>query len=136
MQYSLPIKPSPNLPNDKSINLYPSLCFFEGTNVSVGRGTENNFKFMAHPICHKVISVVPKPIWEHKPSAQGSLFDLSNEHRLRQLQLKWLIKTYERQQTKRSSSILFYKTGRNTKTPTTKEEESQKLTLERAGKPV
>jgi uncharacterized protein YbbC (DUF1343 family) len=58
MQYNLPIKPSPNLPNDKSINLYPSLCFFEGTNVSVGRGTENNFKFMAHPICHKVISVL------------------------------------------------------------------------------
>jgi uncharacterized protein YbbC (DUF1343 family) len=61
------------LPNDKSINLYPSLCFFEGTNVSVGRGTENNFKFMAHPICHKVISVLfQNPIWGTKPSVQWS----------------------------------------------------------------
>src|SRR5690606_23132638 len=39
MNYSLPVKPSPNLPNDQAINLYASLCFFEGTNVSVGRGT-------------------------------------------------------------------------------------------------
>src|SRR5690606_26549348 len=38
---SLPIKPTPNLPNDQAIALYPSLCFFEGTNVSVGRGTDN-----------------------------------------------------------------------------------------------
>ena len=42
--YSLPIKPSPNLPNDKSINLYPSLCLFEGTNVSIGRGTKKPFQ--------------------------------------------------------------------------------------------
>src|SRR5690606_10800669 len=42
--YSLPVKPSPNLPNDKSINLYASLCFFEGTNVSVGRGTDKQFQ--------------------------------------------------------------------------------------------
>ena len=39
--YMLPIPPSPNLPNQKAINLYPSLCLFEGTQVSVGRGTEN-----------------------------------------------------------------------------------------------
>lgn len=38
--YSLPVKPSPNLPNDQAIALYPSLCPFEGTSVSVGRGTE------------------------------------------------------------------------------------------------
>src|SRR5690606_1998595 len=39
ISYSLPIKPSPNLPNDLSIRLYPSLCFFEGTGISLGRGT-------------------------------------------------------------------------------------------------
>ena len=39
-EYDLPITPSPNLPNMKSINLYPSLCLFEGTNVSAGRGTD------------------------------------------------------------------------------------------------
>ena len=44
MKYDLPVKPSPNLPNAKSINLYASLCLFEGTNVSVGRGTEQQFQ--------------------------------------------------------------------------------------------
>lgn len=47
--YDLPIKPSPNLPNIKSILLYPSLCFFEGTNVSVGRGTNSQFQVFGHP---------------------------------------------------------------------------------------
>ena len=47
--YSLPIKPSPNLPNAKSINLYPSLCFFEGTNVSAGRGTAMPFQIYGSP---------------------------------------------------------------------------------------
>lgn len=47
--YSLPIKPSPNLPNDQSIKLYPSLCFFEATNVSVGRGTSFPFQVIGYP---------------------------------------------------------------------------------------
>jgi len=47
--YSLPIKPSPNLPNDLSIALYPSLCLFEGTVVSVGRGTKKPFQQIGHP---------------------------------------------------------------------------------------
>jgi len=47
--YSLPIKPSPNLPNDRAINLYPSLCFFEGTKVSVGRGTNMQFQIYGAP---------------------------------------------------------------------------------------
>ncbi|MEL0642609.1 exo-beta-N-acetylmuramidase NamZ domain-containing protein, partial [Pseudoalteromonas aliena] len=38
--YSLPEKPSPNLPNEQSIALYPSLCFFEATPISIGRGTD------------------------------------------------------------------------------------------------
>ena len=49
MIYDLPIKPSPNLPNLRSILLYPSLCYFEGTNVSVGRGTETQFQVVGHP---------------------------------------------------------------------------------------
>lgn len=48
-QYSLPIKPSPNLPNDLSIRLYPSLCFFEGTDISVGRGTYFPFQVYGAP---------------------------------------------------------------------------------------
>jgi uncharacterized protein YbbC (DUF1343 family) len=47
--YELPVKPSPNLPNNRSIYLYPSLCFFEGTVVSVGRGTNTQFQVYGHP---------------------------------------------------------------------------------------
>jgi uncharacterized protein YbbC (DUF1343 family) len=47
--YSLPIKPSPNLHNMTAIYLYPSLCFFEGTRVSVGRGTECPFQVIGYP---------------------------------------------------------------------------------------
>lgn len=45
----LAVKPSPNLPNWESVYLYPSLCFFEGTSVSVGRGTETPFQIYGHP---------------------------------------------------------------------------------------
>ncbi|MBI35749.1 MAG: hypothetical protein CMP67_10355 [Flavobacteriales bacterium] len=48
-EYILPIPPSPNLPNQLSIYLYPSLCFFEGTEVSIGRGTEYPFQVWGHP---------------------------------------------------------------------------------------
>lgn len=47
--YELPIPPSPNLPNQKAINLYPSLCFFEGTPISVGRGTDFPFQVLGSP---------------------------------------------------------------------------------------
>jgi len=49
MRYSLPIAPSPNLKSDVSIALYPSLCFFEATTVSVGRGTDRPFEYFGHP---------------------------------------------------------------------------------------
>ena len=48
-KYSLPVKPSPNLPNDIAINLYPSLCFFEGTFLSAGRGTDMQFQIFGAP---------------------------------------------------------------------------------------
>lgn len=48
MSYSLPIKPSPNLPNDTAISLYPSLGFFEATPVSIGRGTDFPFQVIGH----------------------------------------------------------------------------------------
>jgi len=47
--YDLPVKPSPNLPNTISILLYPSLCFFEGTALSIGRGTDKQFQVIGHP---------------------------------------------------------------------------------------
>lgn len=48
MPYALPIAPSPNLPNSQSIQLYPSLCFFEATPVSIGRGTVFPFQVLGH----------------------------------------------------------------------------------------
>jgi uncharacterized protein YbbC (DUF1343 family) len=48
-RYILPVNPSPNLPNMQSVYLYPSLCFFEGTQVSLGRGTNKPFQQFGHP---------------------------------------------------------------------------------------
>ncbi len=48
-RYILPVPPSPNLPNNSAVQLYPSLCFFEGTIISVGRGTDYSFQVIGHP---------------------------------------------------------------------------------------
>lgn len=48
--YSLPVAPSPNLPNDAAIRFYPTLCFYEGTDVSIGRGTDFPFQLVGHPL--------------------------------------------------------------------------------------
>ncbi|WP_276496560.1 DUF1343 domain-containing protein [Pontibacter litorisediminis] len=53
MPYELPVKPSPNLPNAQAIALYPSICFFEGTDVSVGRGTPTPFQVIGSPYYQK-----------------------------------------------------------------------------------
>lgn len=63
LAYSLPIKPSPNLPNDIAIRLYPSLCFFEGTDISVGRGTYFPFQVFGAPDKkHGEFTFTPKSI--------------------------------------------------------------------------
>ncbi|AQQ67272.1 hypothetical protein Mag101_06200 [Microbulbifer agarilyticus] len=63
MAYGLPVKPSPNLPNDLSIRLYPSLGLFEGTTVSVGRGTEFPFQALGHPADREGAFVfTPQPV--------------------------------------------------------------------------
>ncbi len=66
MTYDLPVAPSPNLRTAAAVLLYPSLCFFEGTPVSVGRGTETPFQLWGHPSFQKapaagLISFTPKP---------------------------------------------------------------------------
>jgi uncharacterized protein YbbC (DUF1343 family) len=48
-KYKLPVRPSPNLPTMEAVYLYPSLCFFEGTEISVGRGTEKPFELIGRP---------------------------------------------------------------------------------------
>jgi uncharacterized protein YbbC (DUF1343 family) len=59
--YSLPVKPSPNLPNDRSVLLYPSICFFEGTTLSLGRGTDKQFQVIGHPRLTSDFSFTPMP---------------------------------------------------------------------------
>lgn len=62
MSYELPVKPSPNLPDQKSILLYPSLALFEGTQVSVGRGTQEPFLQYGHPNFKSDYSFTPASI--------------------------------------------------------------------------
>jgi len=100
MPYSLLVKPSPNLPNDQSINLYASLCLFEGTNVSMGRGTEKQFQIYGSPfLTNTSFSFTPKPNFGAKdPLYNGKECfgeDLTAYPKLNQLELKWLIKAYQ-----------------------------------------
>jgi uncharacterized protein YbbC (DUF1343 family) len=99
-KYSLPIKPSPNLPNDKSINLYPSLCFFEGTNVSAGRGTEMQFQVYGSPfLSKKEFSFTPQANEGAKyPKYKNRICfgeDLRISENLYKLDLSYLIKAYQ-----------------------------------------
>lgn len=103
--YSLPVKPSPNLPNDKSINLYASLCFFEGTNVSVGRGTDKQFQIFGSPFLKNMdYSFTPKPnLGAKDPLHNGKVCygrDLSEVENVNRLELKWLIEAYQNTQDK------------------------------------
>jgi uncharacterized protein YbbC (DUF1343 family) len=59
--YELPVKPSPNLPEIRSILLYPSTCFFEGTTLSLGRGTSKPFQLIGHPALKSDFSFTPQP---------------------------------------------------------------------------
>jgi len=97
--YDLLVKPSPNLPNAQAINLYASLCFFEGTNVSVGRGTEKQFQIYGSPYLDKGnFSFTPQPNEGAKdPTYKGETCygeDLTQIKPVNKLELKWLMKAY------------------------------------------
>jgi uncharacterized protein YbbC (DUF1343 family) len=99
MPYELPVKPSPNLPNAQAVNLYASLCLFEGTNVSVGRGTEKQFQIYGSPFLPKSdFSFTPIPNFGAKePVYKDQLCygeDLTQIEKVNQLELKWLLKAY------------------------------------------
>lgn len=73
-KYNLPIAPSPNLPTPQAISLYPSLCLFEGTDVSVGRGTDFPFEVFGHPKMTGQFTFTPMPSPSNqKPLQQGKL---------------------------------------------------------------
>ena len=99
MPYSLPVKPSPNLPNDQSINLYASLCLFEGTNASMGRGTEMQFQIYGSPYLPKSdFAFTPKPNFGAKEPVHNGVLcygeNLTQYPKLDKIELKWLIKAY------------------------------------------
>jgi uncharacterized protein YbbC (DUF1343 family) len=99
MPYELPVKPSPNLPNAQAVNLYASLCLFEGTNVSVGRGTEKQFQIYGSPfLTNSDFSFTPIPNFGAKePVYKDQLCygeDLTQIEKVKQLELKWLLKAY------------------------------------------
>ena len=101
MEYSLPIKPSPNLPNDQAINLYPSLCFFEGTFINAGRGTDMQFQVFGAPslpASKYTFEYTPQSNEGAKdPKFKGQLChgkDLRKEPRLNKINLEWLIDAY------------------------------------------
>jgi uncharacterized protein YbbC (DUF1343 family) len=113
--YILPIPPSPNLPNQKAINLYPSLCLFEGTHVSVGRGTENQFQIFGSPFLgdeNYSFQFIPKPNFgaknpKHKAkTCYGK--DLKNVDFLNEINLNWLIEAYENTADKSSFFNSFF----------------------------
>ena len=105
-KYILPIKPSPNIPDIQSIYLYPSTCFFEGTVLSEGRGTNKPFQVFGHPSLPKdLYSFTPNPNegaknsklygqvcygWNLSGTAQEVLSTVDNK-----VQLKWLVEAYK-----------------------------------------
>jgi len=106
LTFELPVKPSPNLPNWQSIYLYPSLCLFEGTIVSEGRGTDYPFQVFGHPDYHwGNFTFTPKSISgvSNNPKFKDILcygeilkgyannFASNNHH----FNLFWLINTYK-----------------------------------------
>ncbi|MFK7834024.1 MAG: exo-beta-N-acetylmuramidase NamZ domain-containing protein, partial [Winogradskyella sp.] len=109
LYYELPIAPSPNLPDMASVYLYPSLCFFEGTVVSIGRGTDTPFQLIGHPD-YKIdsmgvdFSFTPQPNGGSKhPKLEGencfgidlSTIDLAEFRSQGQLELSYLFDFYQ-----------------------------------------
>jgi len=101
-RYSLPVRPSPNLPNDKAINLYPSICFFEGTKMSLGRGTDFPFQVLGYPDStfgdFQFTPVSIRGVSDNPPLEGKMCFgiDLRKEEELDHISLKYLISFYQK----------------------------------------
>ncbi len=116
--YSLPIRPSPNLPNDFSIKLYPSLGLFEGTNINAGRGTEFQFQRYGAPFLKKdtmTFTYTPIANFGAKyPKHKDVLCygeDLRNKDINDGMTLKWIIKVYQNS----TDKSLFFNTDNFTR---------------------
>lgn len=101
--YRLSVKPSPNLPNWESVYLYPSLCFFEGTVVSVGRGTQFPFQVYGHPSIQADFTFTPrqtegrnKPLLCDEQCFGKDLTDYAHNFKKEKakINISWLIEAY------------------------------------------
>ncbi|MGA1976881.1 MAG: DUF1343 domain-containing protein [Bacteroidales bacterium] len=103
--YRLPVRPSPNLPDQTAVYLYPSLCFFEGTNISVGRGTQFPFEVYGSPLLpDKGFSFTPGSVQGAKnpPLSGRKCFGTDLRDAIknkivpsREINLEWLISAFE-----------------------------------------
>jgi uncharacterized protein YbbC (DUF1343 family) len=126
--YSIAIRPSPNLPNDQSIKLYPSLGLFEGTNINAGRGTEFQFQRYGAPFLNPetmTFTYTPQSNFGAKyPKHKDVLCygeDLRNATLNDEMTLKWIIKAY----TNSTDKSLFFLTDGFTKHAGTKKLQQQ-----------
>ena len=110
----MPVKPSPNLPNDLAIKLYPSICLFEGTSISVGRGTELPFQVIGSPDKNNgSFTFTPKTIEgaAKNPPYDGELcygIDLRKEVVADGFTLKYIIELYIKAEDKEKFFIPFF----------------------------
>jgi uncharacterized protein YbbC (DUF1343 family) len=99
--YSVPVRPSPNLPNDQAIRLYPSLCLFEGTVVSLGRGTPMPFQILGNPdmkdLPFQFTPVAIKGVSIDPPQKDKLCYgiDLRNVATPRKVDLQYLLRFYQ-----------------------------------------
>lgn len=114
--YSLPVKPSPNLPSDLAIKLYPSTCFFEGTVMSLGRGTYDPFQMYGYPD-PKFGTFTFKPVsidgMSKTPPHQDKLcygVDLRGESLDHHFTLKYILDAYQKSEIKEKFFNNFFNT--------------------------
>jgi len=116
-KYQLPIKPSPNLPDMRSIYLYPSICLFEGTVISEGRGTDVPFQLFGHPDLlrydttftpRSILGASKYPKLENQKCYGYSLTKIPFEE-IQQFTLKYLIDTYNQFEDKSAFFIPYFR---------------------------
>ena len=116
--YELPVRPSPNLPNWESVYLYPTLCFFEGTIVSVGRGTELPFQVYGHPdmrgeytFTPKSTSGASKPLLEGQRCRGENLVEFAHYYEVngKRLYVEWVIEAFQQLKDKGFFNSYFVK---------------------------
>ncbi len=113
MAYDLPVKSSPNLPNSRSVNLYPSLCLFEGTTVSIGRGTDYPFQQFGAPYLESEYSFIPKSGDGSKYPKHENTICFGTDLRFQEdymtaINLNWLIHCYNNSPNKEKFFNTFF----------------------------